>query len=86
MLFFYMYYLYIIYSNKLDRYYIGHTENIDKRIIEHNTGFSSYTSKAVDWILVYKEQFTERINASRREMELKRKRSRKYIEWMIQNK
>jgi putative endonuclease len=81
-----MYYLYIIYSNKLDRYYIGHTENIDKRIIEHNTGFSSYTSKALDWILVYKEQFTERIYASRREMELKRKKSRKYIEWMIQNK
>jgi putative endonuclease len=30
--------VYILYSVKLDRFYIGTTENIARRIIEHNTG------------------------------------------------
>ena len=31
-----MYSVYILYSESADKYYIGHTENIDKRIHQHN--------------------------------------------------
>src|SRR6476469_5398918 len=53
-----MFYLYIIYSSKLNRYYVGHTSDIEVRLVQHNSGISSYTSKANDWKLVYQEQIT----------------------------
>ena len=30
-----MYYIYIIYSTKLDRYYVGYTADINKRLVDH---------------------------------------------------
>lgn len=74
---------YIIYSAKIDRYYIGHTDNIDKRLLQHNSGLSSFTAKANDWILAFKQVFETREQARNREMEIKKKKSRKYIEWII---
>ena len=31
-------YVYILYSEKYDKYYIGQTDNIDARLHQHNTG------------------------------------------------
>ncbi len=78
-----MFYLYIIFSKKLDKFYIGHSENIISRLSQHNSGFSKFTSKAFDWELKYFEEFDSRNLAFNREMEIKRKKSRKYIEWLI---
>ncbi len=33
-----MHYFYIIYSEKIDHYYIGETMDVDRRLIEHNSG------------------------------------------------
>ena len=74
-----MFYFYIIYSIKLDRYYLGYTSDIEKRIVEHNTGISSFTSKANDWKILYTESYQTRESAHKRELEVKRKKSRKYI-------
>ena len=78
-----MYYLYILYSTKLNRYYVCHTEYIERRVFEHNAGISIYTSKAKDWQLLYKEEYATREEAHKREQEIKRKKSRVYIEKLI---
>lgn len=78
-----MYYLYILYSEKVDKYYIGQTENIDQRLISHNSGISKYTSIANDWKLAYSEAFENRTAAINRENEIKKKKSRKYLEYLI---
>ena len=78
-----IYSVYIIYSSALDKYYIGYTEDINLRLIQHNEGKSTFTSKASDWVLKYSEAFDSRENAHKRELEIKRKKSRKYIEWLI---
>ena len=78
-----MYFLYIIYSTKLDRYYTGHTDKIEARVMQHNTGCNKSTAKANDWVLAYMERFATREEAKKREIEIKRKKSRKYIEWLI---
>ena len=75
-----MYYVYIIYSAKLDRYYIGYTEDVDVRLVQHNSGLSSFTSRASDWRVMYQEVFTSREDAHRCELYIKYKKSRKYIE------
>ena len=80
-----MYHLYIIYSQKLDRYYVGHTADVALRLEQHNHGLSKFTSKATDWVLMYRETFGTRTQAHKRELEVKSKKSRKYIEWLIQS-
>jgi len=52
-----MYFLYILHSQQLDKFYIGHTHNLDERISRHNRGGDKFTSKGQPWILVYKEVF-----------------------------
>ena len=79
-----MFWMYIIYSNKLDRYYVGYTADLDTRLAEHNNGISTFTSKAADWKLLYTEDFETREQAHKRELEIKKKKSRKYIEWLIE--
>lgn len=75
--------VYIIYSPKLDRYYIGYTTDMTKRINEHNSGVSTFTAKATDWILKWSRGFGSRELAMKEERIIKAKKSRKYIEWLI---
>ena len=79
------YYVYIIYSQTADHFYVGQTDNLTERLAHHLEGKSPYTSIAKDWSLVYKEVFETRTEAIKRENEIKRKKSRKYIEWLITN-
>ena len=77
------FFVYIIFSEKLNRYYVGHTDNIVIRLTQHNDGLSSYTAKAKDWKLAYSEIFITREEAHKREREIKAKKSRKYIEYLL---
>lgn len=53
-------------------YYIGHTENLEKRFAEHNLGaVSSYTRKRRPLTLVFAEQSSTREEALARERQLK---------------
>ena len=44
---FFMYYVYIIYSVKCDRYYIGYAENVEQRLARHNRGVVTAKSSRV---------------------------------------
>ena len=77
--------VYILYSKTIDQFYIGHTENLNDRLFRHNNSVSKATKKAKDWILVYQEYFDTRGEAYKKEMEIKKKKSRKYIEQLLVN-
>ncbi len=77
------FYVYIIYSLSADKYYVGYTIDLKKRLVEHNSGISTFTAKFSDWLLKYAEVFASREEAMKREREIKKKKSRKYIEWLI---
>ena len=47
------FHVYILYSKKLNRFYIGHTTNLENRLIEHNSGESLYTSQGMPCKLVW---------------------------------
>src|SRR5438094_657085 len=79
------FYIYIIYSAYLNRYYIGCCENIDKRLQQHNTSRNISTKAGLPWILKHSEIFFTRTDALKREKEIKSKKSRKYIEWLIRS-
>ena len=75
--------VYIIYSTSLDKYYVGYTIDLEKRLVEHNAGISTFTSKAKDWELKWSKGFGSREDAMKEEKKIKSKKSRKYIEWLI---
>ena len=81
-----MYYTYIIYSQRLDRYYAGSTNNLSRRLEDHNRGKDKYTRKGSPWELTYFETFSARKDAYNRECEIKRQKSRSYIEQLILSK
>ena len=81
--FFMSFFVYILYSKTVDQYYIGHTEDLEDRLKRHVNHGSKATKKANDWVVVFTEGFNTKSEAFQREMEIKRKKSRKFIEWLI---
>ena len=79
-----MAYMYIIYSAKVNKYYIGACTNLERRLYEHNIGHSKFTSTGIPWELKYTEQFASLPEAKKRELEIKKKKSRIYIDQLIQ--
>ena len=78
-----MFYTYIIYSLSKNKYYIGQCENLDKIIDDHNNSRSTYTKTGKPWILKWSKEFSTRSEAIVEETRIKKKKSRKYIEWLI---
>ena len=75
--------LYILYSEKLNKYYVGACIDIERRLYEHNIGHSKFTALGVPWILKYTETFETLQEAKKRELYIKKMKSRKYIEDLI---
>lgn len=80
---FFMPWMYILYSEKLSKYYIGACIDMERRLYEHNIGHSKFTSLGVPWKLVYREEFETLEAAKKRELQVKKMKSRKYIEELL---
>ncbi len=81
-----MFYCYILYSPKLDKYYIGSTNNIEGRLQRHNSSNRGFTSTGKPWELKYYESFETRSEALEREMQLKKMKNRSFLEELISKK
>jgi putative endonuclease len=77
------YYVYILYSQSRDRYYIGYSQNPEERLLEHNAGATTSTRTGIPWKIEYKEECEDKTSAIRRENKIKKMKSRKYIERLI---
>ena len=67
-----MYYVYILQSIKTKKLYVGQTDNLARRLEEHNTGRGGkYTQQNGPWKLLYSEQHSDRTSAVNRELYLK---------------
>lgn len=74
-----MFFVYILKSENNHKYYTGQTDDIDRRLREHNSGKGNYSSRYAPWKLVYSEQYGTRELALRRERYLKSAAGRKWI-------
>ena len=61
------YVVYILHSNKLDRYYVGMTENVEVRLSQHNKGMTFSTKGFRPWRLFFVEEYNTRKEARIRE-------------------
>ncbi len=78
------FYVYVIVSETTGRRYVGQTEDLDRRLAEHNSpthNAKKFTSKhAGPWRLVYHEILETRSDAVRRERALKSGQGRQWLE------
>ena len=72
-----------MYSKKIDRFYIGYTHEIKKRLEYHFNGEWRYTKRATDWDLVYREELLSKKEAIARERYIKKQKSRVFIKNLI---
>ncbi|WP_268225800.1 GIY-YIG nuclease family protein [Sinomicrobium oceani] len=76
-----MHYVYIIFSESLNRFYVGETIDLNKRLAEHNEGIytRSYTKKAQNWKLFFTIGCESKTQAIQIEKHIKRMKSVIYI-------
>ena len=66
-----MYYVYILKSIKDRKLYIGYTNNLQRRIKEHNSKLNTSTKSRTPFKLVYYEAYHNQQDATKRESNLK---------------
>ncbi|MHA7128104.1 GIY-YIG nuclease family protein [Algoriphagus namhaensis] len=65
--------VYILYSERLGKFYVGQTSELTKRIDRHNEGRERYTRAGIPWVLVYSE------SCRVLEKKIKNLRSKRYL-------
>ena len=78
------FFVYILYSEKLDKYYIGVTEHVEQKLQKHLCNHRGFTGKAADWSIRLTEFYPDKTAALKREKQLKSWKSRLRIEQLIQ--
>lgn len=73
-----MFYTYILKSKKNGRMYTGYTNNLRKRLSEHNSGKSTYTKRDKPYLLIYYEACLNEDDARSRELYLKSGMGKRY--------
>ena len=79
-------FVYILFSQKLNKYYIGSTNDIPRRLYEHNIGHSIFTKNGIPWELVFSQEYDTLLLARTEERRLKKCKSHKYLQAYILRK
>ena len=74
------YFVYILFSERIKKFYCGVTENVNKRLREHNAGKGDFTSKGVPWTLVTIFEKISRLEALEFELKIKKRGIKRYLD------
>ena len=77
------YFLYILKSKSIDKYYVGISQNPKLRLEYHNTIERGFTSRYRPWEIVYKQEFNSKKEASAIEQKIKAWKSKRMIERIV---
>ena len=80
-----MFYIYVLYSQKFDRIYVGQSNELNRRLQIHNKGFVQSTKAYKPWKIIYHEKCLTRAKAMNRERELKSHKGREFIRKIVLN-
>jgi putative endonuclease len=80
-----MYYIYVLWSSRISKRYVGSTDNVKKRLEEHNRGCSKFTKGGIPWLKVYQEEYLTKTVVLKREKYLKFGQSRAWLDNQLPN-
>ena len=74
------YLVYIMYSPKRSRYYVGQTHNIEDRVERHKRGWVPSTKSGLPWQLIKVIKVANRSEAIRLEMKVKKRGIKRFLQ------
>jgi len=80
-----MYYVYVLYSDTGKKLYKGFTEDLKRRLAEHNRGGVTSTKAWSPWKLLYYEVFADKTDALREELFLKSGKGKERLRYLLEN-
>ena len=74
------YFVYILWSSSLSKYYVGCTQNLENRLQEHNAGEGKFTKRGTPWDLVWINVLGSRSEALILEKRIKNRGIKRFLE------
>jgi putative endonuclease len=74
------FFVYVLYSSKLEKYYVGSTNDIEDRLYRHNSGQSTFTKTGIPWVLIHTEETNTRAEAVRLELSIKNRGAKRFLQ------
>ncbi len=79
-----MHWIYILYSKRIDKYYIGSTSNVKNRLAFHNSAQNKiWSRRGQPWEKVFEHEFESKKEALKAERFIKNQKSRKFIQKLV---
>ena len=76
-------FVYLLQSELDNSFYIGYTNNLKRRLMEHNAGLNISTKHSKPWKLVFFEGYLDENDAKRREKYLKTSQGARMLKRII---
>ncbi len=77
---------YILQSEETDRFYVGRSQNPERRVEPHNTTSTGFTSRYRPWELVFTHEFATKEEEVRSEQLIKSWKSKKMTRYVVEEK
>ncbi|MCB0482219.1 MAG: GIY-YIG nuclease family protein [Flavobacteriales bacterium] len=74
------FFTYILYSKKLEKYYVGQSSDLFQRIENHNSGLSKFTKNGIPWTLIWSTELPSRQEALILEKKIKNMGAKRFLE------
>lgn len=78
-----MWTVYVLRSLTNNRHYTGYTNNLERRLVEHNSGKTKSIKFTRPFELIYKETYNTRLEAIRREKFFKSGKGREFLKEIL---
>jgi putative endonuclease len=75
-----MYHTYILYSEKIQKYYTGQTANLANRLQEHNQGETPSIKISIPWVIIWSHPSQTRQEAMKLEKKIKARGAQRFIQ------
>ena len=74
-----MFLTYVLESELFSKTYVGHTDDLNRRLKEHNNGKGLYSRRYKPWVIIYKESFNSLEESVKKEKYFKSAAGRRWI-------
>jgi putative endonuclease len=74
-----IFFVYILFSEKAEKYYTGHTQDIVNRLKEHNGGETSSLKTGIPWKLIWSDKCSSRSEAMKLENKIKKRGAKRFL-------
>ena len=75
-----MFTVYILFSNLLQKHYIGYTsKNVKERLKEHLFNHKGFTANAKDWIIIFEQKLSAKNEAVLLERKIKKRGAKRFL-------